>query len=159
MQSFVFTAYIIWAVILYTLSVKGNSFPVLFPTWRLVAMNLHVSAPSSFSTRDGSSQWVPCISEQTLDVPKLYSTLLRMTKGSSFPTKCSALFVLCFHLRSVLSSWWSLMDKEEPFLPCSAGAHWDQWNICCHCCWEDQGSSRAVIIPEDISFSPMFSVS
>ena len=78
---------------------------------------------------------------------------------SFFPTKCSALYVLCSHLCSVLSSWWSLMDKEEPFLPCSAGAHWDQWNICCHCCWEDQGSSRAVIIREDISFSSMFSVS
>lgn len=42
MQRFVFTAYIICAIILYTISVKGNSVPVLSPSWKFVAMNLHV---------------------------------------------------------------------------------------------------------------------
>lgn len=53
MQSFVFTAYIICAVILYTLLVKGNSLPVLFPSWRLVETNLHACVCSFFLQQQG----------------------------------------------------------------------------------------------------------
>lgn len=55
-QRFVFTAYIICAVILYTLSVKGNSAPVLFPSWRFVAMNLHVCVCPLFLRPKGWQQ-------------------------------------------------------------------------------------------------------
>lgn len=45
-QIFVFTAYIICAVILYRISVKGNSVPVLLPSWKFVAKTLHLCASS-----------------------------------------------------------------------------------------------------------------
>lgn len=53
-----------------------------------------------------------------------------MTKDSLFPANYSALalaLVLCSHFCAVLSPQWSLMDKGEPFLTCSAGAHWNRY--------------------------------